>query len=246
MHLWTDEALIIDIAKYGDYDAMVLLFTPQHGVVRGIVKRGMTSKKRADMQPATLAQVEWKARLPEHMGTVELEVNHGFAARVMHDPLRLAAVGSVTALLGASLAERDPHPELYYAAIDFLRHVAAGVEPLVWMAEYVRLELMLLKEAGFGLDLASCAATGGVEELVYVSPNTGRAVSRGAGEPYHERMLGLPPFILHGNLPDEMAEITAGVALAGHFLETQLLPALHRRPPAMRAHFCGLLGKVAA
>lgn len=241
MQHWTDEALILEVAKFGDSDAIVQLFTPQHGVCRGVVKRGLSPKNRADLQPATLVQATWKARLAEHMGNLVLEGAQSFAARVMHDPLRLAAVGGVTALLANCLAERDPHADLYYAALGFLQHVAAGVEPLVWLTEYVRLEMALLEQSGFGLDLTECAATGTRAELVYVSPKSGRAVSRAAGAPYHDRMLPLPPFLMGDDLPDSMEEIGQGVALTSHFIETRLLPALHRRPPALRTHFCGLL-----
>jgi DNA repair protein RecO (recombination protein O) len=242
MHHWTDEALILDVAKFGDNDAIVTLFSPQHGLCKGVVKGGMSSKKRADLQPATQVQATWKARLEQHMGTVTVEGAHGFGSRVMHDPLRLSAVGSVSTLLASCLAERDPHPELYYAAVNFLKHIAAGVEPIIWLTEYVRLELAILELAGFGLDLSECAATGQVEELVYVSPKSGRAVSRAAGEPYHERMLALPAFLITGEeLPDSMAEIAQGVTLTGHFIETRLLPALHRHTPPLRTHFCGLL-----
>jgi DNA repair protein RecO (recombination protein O) len=241
---FTDESLILTVDKYGDHDAIVSLFTRQHGLVRGVIKRGLTSKSRADVQPATLVEATWKARLPEHMGSVTVEARHSFAARVMHDPLKLSAVGSVMALMAASLAERDAHPELYTQTVTFLQHVAAGTEPLVWLAEYVRLELALLELAGFGLDLESCAATGSREALHYVSPKSGRAVSQSAGEPYHDRMLKLPEFIRQAeHFPDALGDIHDGVALTGHFIEGRLLPALHRRPPAMRAHFISLLAR---
>ena len=246
MHHWTDEALILEVAKFGDHDAIVQLFTPAHGLCRGVVKRGLSSKNRADLQPATLVQANWKSRLPEHMGTLTLEGAHGFAARVMHDPLRLSAIGSVSALLAACLAEHDPHPELYHAAVDFMKHVAADVAPLVWMAEYVRLELAVLELSGFGLDLSECAATGTRDDLAYVSPKSGRAVSRGAGEPYHDRMLPLPGFLMQDELPDSLSDIAGGVALTSHFIETRLLPSLHRHHPPLRAHFCGLLQRRAA
>ncbi len=246
MHHWTDEALILDVTKFGDNDAIVLLFSPQHGVCRGVVKRGFSSKNRADMQAATLVQASWKSRLPEHMGTVTLEGAHSFAARVMHDPLRLSAIGASASLLASCLAEHDPHPELYHAAVDFMKHVAAGVEPLVWLSEYVRLELSVLELSGFGLDLSECAATGTREELAYVSPKSGRAVSRGAGAPYHDRMLALPAFIHGSDLPDSLTDIAHGVALTSHFIETRLLPSLHRHQPPLRAHFCGLLQRKAA
>lgn len=239
-----DEALILSVDKYGDHDAIVQLFTPQHGMVRGVIKRALTSKRRADMQPATLVQASWKARLPEHMGSITLEAQHSYGARVMADPLKLSAVGSVMSLIAASLAEHDAHPELYQQTVSFLQHVAADVAPLVWMAEYVRLELALLELAGFGLDLSECAATGTRDELVYVSPKSGRAVSRGAGAPYHERMLALPEFVrVDDHLPDDVRDIRAGVTLTGHFLESRMLPALHRKPPPLRGHFVSLLSR---
>ena len=241
---FTDEALILTVAKFGDHDAIVQLFTPTHGLCGGVVKRGLTSKHRADIQPATLVEATWKARLPEHMGTITLEARHSYAARVMSDPLKLAAVGSVMALIACSLAERDAHPELYTQTILFLQHVAVGESPLVWLAEYVRLELALLEQAGFGLDLSACAATGTVDELVYVSPNSGRAVSRAAGAPYHDRMLALPEFVRDADgSPDDLQHIGEGIALTGHFLESRLLPALHRHVPPLRTHFVGMLAR---
>jgi DNA repair protein RecO (recombination protein O) len=238
----SDEALLLSVDKYGDYDAIVVVLSHQHGLIRGIVKRGFSSKLRADLQPATLVQMVWKARLAEHMGSMTLEARHSFAPRVMHDPLKLAAVASVMALLSASLAERDAHAELYAQTVLFLQHVVAGSDPLIWLSEYVRLEMALLELAGFGLALHRCAATGTSEDLVYVSPKSGRAVSQAAGKPYATRLLALPEF-LQGTreLPDSIEEMLQGLALTGHFLETRLLPALHRKPPAMRTHFEALL-----
>lgn len=239
---FTDEALVLVVDTFGDHDAIVQLFTPMHGLCKGVVKRGLTSKNRADLQPATLVHMTWKARMPEHLGTITLEANHSFAARVMHDPLKLSAIGSVMAMMAASLAEHDAHPELYAQAIGFLQHVAVGEAPLVWLGEYVRLELALLELAGFGLDLGSCAATGATQDLAYVSPKSGRAVGRAPGAPYHARMLPLPEFIKDmAHAPETLGEVHAGVTLTGHFLETRLLPALNRKPPALRSHFTQLL-----
>jgi DNA repair protein RecO (recombination protein O) len=289
MLTFTDEALILTVDKFGDSDAIVALFTLNHGLVKGVVKRGLTSKNRADIQPATLAEATWKARLPEHMGTITLEARHSFAARVMRDPLKLSAVGSVMALIAASLAERDAHTQLYTQTLMFLQHVAvaeptspsrgevdakrrvgvaceisieetptrpAGDLPprgggslptsqLIWLAEYVRLELALLELAGFGLDLTSCAATGSDRDLVYVSPKSGRAVSRAAGAAYHDRMLALPEFVRETqSWPDTLGEILAGIALSGYFIHQRMLPALHRKPPHLRAHFAQLLDRM--
>ncbi len=244
MHQWSDEALILAVDKFGDYDAIVHLFTPSHGLARGVVKRGFTSKQRPDMQPATLVAASWKARLEQHMGTITLEAKHSYGMRVMADPLKLAAVGSAMSLLKATLAEHDPHPELYHAVHNFLQHVAAGNDKLIWLSEYVRLELSLLELAGFGLDLTECASTGSTDELVYVSPKSGRAVSRLAGQPYHERMLALPGFMRDGQAADSLDEIAQGLALTGQFLETRLLPELHRHAPPLRGHFAGLLQRL--
>ena len=241
MQTWSDEAMILAVDKFGEHDAIVHLFTPAQGLARGVVKAGLSSKRRADMQPGTLVQANWKARLEQHLGTLTVEAKHSYATRVMSDPLRLAAVGSAMSLLRTTLAEHDPHPELYRAVKNFLQHVAAGVDALVWLSEYVRLELALLELAGFGLDLEECAATGTTSELVYVSPRSGRAVSRAAGQPYHERMLTLPEFLREEHAADSLPEVAQGLALTGQFLETRLLPELHRDVPPLRGHFVGLV-----
>lgn len=246
MHQWAEEALILAVDKFGDHDAIIHVLTPTHGLSRGVVKRGLSAKNKADLQPGTLAMVQWKARLEQHLGTITLEGRHSYASRVMADALKLAAVGSAMSLLRATLAEHDPHPELYHATHHFLQHVAAGEEALIWLSEYVRLELAVLELAGFGLDLSECAATGSIEELVYVSPKSGRAVSRAAGAPYHDRMLALPEFIHHDHAADSLAELLDAMALTGHFLETRLLPELHRHMPPLRPHFCGLLARRAS
>ncbi|MEJ0009910.1 MAG: DNA repair protein RecO [Alphaproteobacteria bacterium] len=179
---WSGEALILKVDKFGDHDAIVHLFSGEHGLERGVVKAGMSSKRRADMQPGTLVEARFKARMPEHLGSITFEPRHSFAARVMHDPLRLAGAGSILALLSATLAERDAHPDLYAATIHFLRHVAAGSETLVWLAEYVGSNWPCSKRVGFGLDLTSCVATGATESLAYVSPKSRpRRQPRGGG-----------------------------------------------------------------
>lgn len=247
MHTIELEAIILSVDKFGDHDAIVHLFTAEHGLLRGVVKRGLTGKHKADLQPATQVVAVWKARLPEHLGTVTLEARHSFAARVMHDKLRLASVGSMMSLLSASLAERDAHPELYQQTLMFLQHAAAGVEAVIWLGEYVRLELALLELSGFGLDLSECAATGTRDELIYISPKSGRAVSREAGAPYHDRLLALPEFLKTGDdHADDLGAITAGLATTGHFIESRLLPALHRHTPPLRSHFVTLLQREAA
>ena len=91
-------------------------------------------------------------------------------------PSELAGLSAACALVDAALPEREPHPAIFdgfHAFLGALGHPG-------WPAIYVRLELGLLQELGFGLDLEKCAATGATEDLAYVSPKTGRAVSRAA------------------------------------------------------------------
>jgi DNA repair protein RecO (recombination protein O) len=147
------------------------------------------------------------------------------------DPLALAGIAAAAAVAAGALPEREPHPGAYLA---FAALVDAFADPDIWPAVFVRFEAGLLAELGFGLDLSKCAATGALDDLIYVSPRTGRAVSRAAGAPYAERLLALPPFLLaaqQGLGPDD---VRAGFALTGHFLETHIFGPLNRPLPPAR------------
>jgi len=171
------------------------------------------------LQPGNLLRVTWRARLSEHLGGFNVELIEAHAARVLDDRLALAAIGSLSGL-ARLLPERDPHPELYAATLDVLR---AFDDADLWLARLVRWELQLLQELGFGLDLSECAATGADTELAYVSPRSGRAVSREAGQPYGGKLLTLPAFILDGDAVADRDDIAAGFALTGYFLERDVL-----------------------
>ena len=162
----------------------------------------------------------WKARLAEHLGNVSVELRKGYAAQAMDDPLALAGLSSLCAL-ARLLAERDPHPSLFEVTLFVLSFLD---EPDVWPALMVRWEMALLDELGFGLDLASCAATGGREDLVYVSPKSGRAVSAGGGRALQGQdaePAGVPRQGRPGAAT--ISDVVAGLELTGHFLETRVL-----------------------
>ena len=171
---------------------MAELFTLGHGRHLGLVRGGRSRRVRPLLQPGNLLRVTWRARLSEHLGGFNVELLEANAARILDDPAALAAIGSIAGL-ARLLPERDPHPELYAATLDILR---AFEDASLWPALFVRWELQLLGELGFGLDLSECAATGTDADLVYVSPRSGRAVSRDAGKPYCDRLLKLPAFLL--------------------------------------------------
>ena len=187
---WRDEGLIIGVKNYGETSVIVEAMTRAHGRHLGLVKGGRSRKRQPFLQPGNSAELVWRARLDEHLGCYAIEPTRLRAARLMQSSQALHAAGHVGALLRL-IAERDPHPALYDAATFIADHIEDDRLP----ALLVRLEVEILRETGFGLDLSRCAATGATENLAYVSPKTGRAVSMAAGEPYRARLLPLPPFL---------------------------------------------------
>lgn len=247
MPQFTDDAIILSVHRFAERDALVAALGRTHGLCRGIVKRGLTPRQRASVEPGAQVVLTWRARLEEHLGTITLEPLHQFSGLVMHRPLALSAVGSAMALLQASLAEHDPHPPLYDRALQWLQLCAAAEDALVWLSAYVRWEQYLLHTLGFGLDLSRCAATGAREALLYVSPNSGRAVSAQAGAPYRHKLLPLPPFLHEADaFATTLAEIDDGLRTCEYFLTHRLLAALHRPLPAARQQFAAALARQVA
>lgn len=236
---WRDEGVLIAMRPHGESAAIIEVFTAGHGRHAGVVRGGGSRKASAILQPGTQVQVTWSARLGEHLGTFVVEPLASRAA-VLGDRLALAGLNAVAALLRLALPERDPHPGLYPRTVALLDGMAAGED---WAATYLRWELALLEELGFGLDLSACAVTGAREGLEFVSPRTGRAVSRaGAGE-WADRLLPLPEG-LTGTGPLAPAAVVAGLALTGHFLGRGLQDVLGEKPlPDARGRLVALLGR---
>ena len=228
MH-WTDTAIVLSCRKFGENGAILRLLTPQHGVYGGGVRAAHSKANRGNIQPGNVVSASWQARLSEQLGTLTLELLAPHAAHLMADSARLSALTAACAMVEACLPERHPYPRLFAAMQEFLGRLQAADH---WQQAYIELELALLAEAGFGLDLLRCAATGGTRDLVYVSPKSGRAVSRHAGAPYHEKMLPLPGF-LRGEEETE-TDIADGFTLTGYFLEHWLLEPHGRKMPAAR------------
>lgn len=220
---WTDQGIVLGSRRHGEVNAIVEVMTREHGRHLGMVRGGAASRLRPVLQPGNELRMVWRARLDEHLGhyTVEPMRLHPAsllaAAHVVYGVTHLAALCRL-------LPERDPHPEVHgwlTTALERLEH------PLAAGAEMVRFELKMLAELGFGLDLASCAATGGENDLSYVSPKSGRAVSRAAGEPWRDRLLRLPAFVMD-DLPAQsvlppLGELADGFALTGFFLARHVL-----------------------
>ena len=231
---WRDEGILLTARRHGESAAIVEIFTAAHGRHAGVVRGGAGRRMAPVLQPGALLAVEWSARLEEHIGAFRVDPVATRAAVLMADRAALAALGAMTALITATMPERDSHPELYSRSRELLAALGSAPD---WPARYAAWELALLAELGFGLDLGACAATGVRAELVWVSPKSGRAVSRAAGAPWADRLLPLPGFLRDGwETPPPRDAIAAALALTGYFLEARVAPGLPREAlPAARA-----------
>jgi DNA repair protein RecO (recombination protein O) len=218
---WRDEGVLLSMRLHGEGSAIIEVFTGAHGRHLGVVRGGASRKMAAILQPGTQLQLDWRARLEGHMGAFRVEPLKSRAV-LLEDPAALAALGAVCALVHATLPERDPHPVLYARSLALLDQMAAGKD---WVGLYLRWELTLLEEIGFGLDLQRCALTGARDDLAFVSPRSGRAVSRAAAGDWAPRLLPLPQVLL-GQGPATGAEIGQSLDLTGHFLARALVGRL--------------------
>jgi DNA repair protein RecO (recombination protein O) len=234
---WSDEALVLGARRHGESAVVLELMTRAHGRHLGLVHGGRSKRLSPVLQPGNTVRALWRARLDEHLGVFTAEAGEMRSARLMGSSLALYGVGAMAALLRL-VPERDPHPALYELAAVLADHLD---DPHLAPALFVRFELALLAELGFGLDLAECAATGARENLTFVSPKSGRAVSGAAGAPYRDRLFALPAF-LQGEIEQEpsLEEIKAGFALTGHFLRAHLFDARGQPFPEERARFVAL------
>lgn len=226
---WTDDGIVLTVRRHGESSAIVSLLTAQHGRHAGLVRGGASRRNRGTLQPGNQVFASWRARLEQHLGTYSIEPVRSNAA--LYDrPGPLAALASATALVEATLPERAPHPDLFRVLtvlLDALGHPG-------WGAAYVRWELSLLAELGFGLDLSECAATGANDSLAYVSPRSGRAVSLSAGEPWRNRLLPLPGFLTPAKTAAAPGDIRDGLALTGWFLARHVFEPHGAKTPMAR------------
>ena len=231
---WRGEAILLSVRRHGESSAIIEVFTEEKGRHTGVVRGGTSRKIAPILQPGAQLDVYWRARLEDHIGAFTVEPVRSRAALVMDNRLALSGLNAVTALLGFCLPEREPHPALYRRSGQLLDLLG---QDNLWPLAYLQWEAALLNEMGYGLDLDACAVTGATDGLCYVSPKSGRAVSRqGAGE-WAERLLPLPPALL-GQGQGGNKEIADGLETTGYFLANRMAPDLGSRPlPDARARF---------
>lgn len=237
---WRDEGTLIFLRPHGESSAIVEIFTAEHGRHAGVVRGGTGRRMAPVLQPGAQLSVVWRARLDDHLGIFTVEPLRSRAA-LMEDRLALLGLGAVCAMLRIALPEREPHPALWRATMALLAALEAGGG---WPVDYLRWEMRLLEETGFGLDLASCAVTGARDDLAYVSPKTGRAVSRQAAGDWAARLFPLPPCLM-GQGSGQAAEVAQGLAITGHFLAREWQPVLNDRGlPEARARLVSALARL--
>lgn len=234
---WQAEGTVLARRPHGENAVILDVLTDLHGRHAGLVPGGASQRRAAMLQPGTRLDLRWRARRDDQLGTFAVEPVR-LRAGLLADPLALAGLNAVCALLVFALPERDPHPVLVAATERLLDRMEAGDD---WAIDYLHWEMQLLAEMGFGLDLSACAVTGAQEGLAYVSPRSGRAVSRdGAGE-WADRLLPLPG-ILGGAGDNRGQGLAEGLAITGHFLNARMATELVGRPvPAARQRLVGRL-----
>jgi DNA repair protein RecO (recombination protein O) len=220
---WTDEGIVLGVRRHGESGAIVELLTREHGRHLGMVRGGASSRMRPLLQPGNSVSAIWRARLDEHLGTYSVEGTRLRAAALLASSFAVYGVTHL-ASLARLLPERDPHQDIY----DMVEHILGDFDDADAAAVHmVKFELAMLAELGFGLDLENCAATGATTDLIYVSPKSGGAVSRQAGDPWRDRLLRLPPFLRHSDDSGQNGwsdqDLQDGFRLTGLFLLRHVL-----------------------
>lgn len=232
---WVDEAIVLGVRRHGEASAILEVMTREHGRHLGLVRGAAATRLRPVLQAGNRVSVTWRARLDEHLGNYAVEGLDLAAAQFLDASHALYGLAHMAALCRL-LPERDPHPQIHATLEGVLDSLLDARLAGVRMA---RFELQLLSELGFGLDLASCAATGATAELIYVSPKSGRAVSRTAGEPWRDKLMRFPAFLAEKGLAaaPSAADLADGFLVTGFFLLRHVLEPRGLALPEARASF---------
>lgn len=220
MHIAT-EAIVCGVLAHGEHGAVVRVLTPNDGLQAGYVRGGRSRRLRPILMPGNIIQVDLRARTASQLAALTVELVHS-RAPLLGEPLAVAAIDWATALTATLLPEGYPYPRVHAGLDGILGAVEAAPAARGWAAALVHYELLLLAELGFGLDLSACVATRSSEDLKWVSPKSGGAVSAGAGDSYAARLLPLPRFVIE-DVAADWADIFDGLRLSGYFLKRDLL-----------------------
>ncbi|MCW9035338.1 MAG: DNA repair protein RecO [Alphaproteobacteria bacterium] len=237
---WRDNGFVLSARPHGEGGIIATLLTKEHGRHAGLIRGGGSRKSQGVFEIGNFVTAEWRARLAEHLGSYQCELVTSFAAEVLDSPIKLAGLTALCGVSETALPEKEPLPALF----DGFQALLSVLHEEAWASLYVRWEVGLLAELGFGLDMDICAATGNTEELVYLSPKSGRAVSAAAGEPYKEKLLALPDFLRLGEATTDLRAVLQGLKLTGYFLERHVFGPHNQTIPAARTRFVDRLNKM--
>ncbi|MCC4240806.1 DNA repair protein RecO [Thalassospira povalilytica] len=233
---WRNDGIVLSTRKLGESSVRLSVLTRDYGRHAGMVRGAMSKSMRGTLEPGNEIRVGWSARLAEHLGQFRCELTGAHAADLLLQPGPLMAMSSACAMLDATLPEREAHPDLYHGTVALM----AALKLDQWLPAYIRWEVGLLEELGYGLDLQRCAATDLASDLAYVSPKSGRAVSEAAGQAYRDRLLPLPAFLALGRASgpradaDMLEQLRDGLKLTGFFIHRDIFEAKGIKPVAAR------------
>ena len=236
---WTDEGIVLGVKRHGEASGILELMTRAHGRHLGLVRGGFGSRMKPVLQIGNSVSATWRARLDEHLGNYTIEPVNLRAANFFAAPHATYGVSHLAVLMRL-LPERDPHAGLYSVFEEVLDRLE---DPVLAAPMVVRFELQLVSELGFGLDLEQCASTGAIADLIYVSPKSGRAVSREAGALWADKMLRLPAFLRDRDTQPAGRDLADGFALTGFFLARHVLEPRGLALGDERAHFIAALAR---
>ena len=240
---WSDDAIVLSARKYGETSLIANLLTRAHGRHSGLIRGGASRRNRGLFEPGNLVRVQWRARLSDHLGTYQCELTKAVAADLLESRLKLSGLSSICAISDVALPEREVHRPLYDS---FLILINTFSDDSLWPTVYVKWELGLLQELGFGLDFSSCAATGQRVNLAFVSPRSGRAVSIDSAGPYKHVLLKLPKFLTQSGKKGTMEDIHPALKLTGYFLNKHAFGIYPGQEPAARTRFLERLRNTAS
>ena len=236
---WRSIGILLATRKHGETSLIVDTFCPGHGRYLGVVKGGASRKFAPILQVGAQLDLTWKARLQDHLGSFKVELVRARTVHAMSDRILTAGLTSVSTILSRVLPERQAYDNFYRKTEDLLDLLD---QPNIWPLAYLHWELELLTVLGYGLDLSKCAVSGSTENLRYVSPRTGRAISEQAAGEWVPKLLHLPSIILKGS--DRSDSIIDGLKLTGYFLTKKVFNELSTRSPVYeRQRFIDLLGQ---
>ena len=229
---WEDEAIILKVTAFGENAAIVNIFTEKNGKYAGLVRGAKAQAMRSLLQIGNKVKATWRARLSEHLGTFKLEPIKSMATNFFDDPLKLLGLTSAVAIIDQALPDREPAQEVWQGLLALLETITDHDE-YIWLAAYIRWEIGFLGETGFKLGLDKCVVTGDIEDLSFVSPKSGCAVSDGAGGQYRDKLLPLPSFLTPKGFK-EPKEFSEGLQLTEYFFQRHVFGVYNKPIPSPR------------